>query len=268
MNQWLNLTKKEIRLGLPAFLIPIIVFIIVTSIAYYIGYRNGVGIISIIGVSSLAIMAQVFYLPYFMFYSLATERKTLHLWLHSPLSGAALLTAKMTAGLIAMIPTLLITGATALIAFSLKSDLIAEIGITLPNMFKPLVFGGVHLILFSISLSIGFIFFWMIFLMFTRFIGTFISFVATFAVAIVMGSIYGWLSDTRLYEAITNWGEFKLVGLLTDFEFSIDGNMEQTNIVTNVNDVSLYVGSYVFEVLLALILFYAACWILNRKVEV
>lgn len=262
MNQWLSLTKKEIRLGLPAFLIPVIVFIIVTSIAYYIGYRNGVGIISIIGVSSTALMAQVFYLPYFMFYSLATERKTLHLWLHNPLSGAALLTAKMVAGLLSMIPTLLIIGATALIALSLKSDLIADIGITLPNMFKPLVFGGVHLILISISLSIGFIFFWMIFLMFTRFIGTFVSFVATFGLVIVTGSLYGWLSNTKLYEIITKWGEFKLVGLLKGFEFLIDES------VPDVSDVSLYVGSYVFEVLLALILFYAACWILNRKVEV
>lgn len=262
MNQWLNLTKKEIRLGLPAFFIPVIAFIIVTSIAYYIGYRNDIGIIAIASVASMTVLAHVFYLPYFMFYSLATERKTLHLWLHNPLPSVALLTAKMVAGLLSMILTLLFTGTTALIALSFKRDLLTEIGITLSNMFKPLVFGGVHLILLSISLAIGFIFFWMIFLMFTRFFGTFMSFIATFVLAIVTGSLYGWLSNTQFYQTITNWGEVKLDGLLQEIYFS------SVEIILEVNDVSIYVGSYVNEVLIALILFYAACWILNRKVEV
>lgn len=62
MSQWLSLTKKEIRLGLPAFLIPVIVFIIVTSIAYYIGHRNGVCVIAIISVAGIAVLAQLFYL--------------------------------------------------------------------------------------------------------------------------------------------------------------------------------------------------------------
>lgn len=268
MSQWLSLTKKEIRLGFPAFLMPIIVFIIISSIAYYIGYRNDVAAFGVMGVTIVAIIAQVFYLPYYMFYSLSVERKKLHLWMHNPLPAAALIASKMVAGLLSMVITVLITGMTGLITLSFKSELLAEFGVSLSNILKPIAFGGIHLFLFSISLSIGFIFFWMIFLMFTRSLGTFISFILTFVIGLATGSLYGWLSDSRLYDMLTKWGEFKVTGFLKGLEYSVQGSLENTEIITNVGNVSLYMGSYVMEALIAIVLFSLACLILNRKVEV
>lgn len=268
MSQWLSLTKKEIRLGLPALLTPIIVFIIVSSIAYYIAYQNDVGIYAVMIVALVATLAQIFYLPYYMLYSLSAERKKLHLWLHNPLPAAALITAKMVAGLLSMIVTLFITGTTGLITLALKSELLERIGVSLSSLFKLLMFGGIHLFLFSISLAIGFMFFWMIFLMLTRSIGTFVSFIITFAIAIASGSLYGWLSESSLYDTLTKWGEFNVTGFLKGLEFTINGSLMNGEIITDVGNVSLYAGSYAIETLLALILFFATCFILNRKVEV
>lgn len=268
MSQWLSLTKKEIRLGLPALLTPIIVFIIVSSIAYYIGYKNDVGTYAVMIVALVATLAQIFYLPYYLLYSLSAERKKLHLWLHNPLPAAALIGAKMVAGLLSMIVTLFITGTTGLMTLTLKSELLDRIGISLSSLYKPLMFGGIHLFLFSISLAVAFIFFWMIFLMLTRSIGTFVSFISTFAIVIACGSLYSFISETRFYETVSKWGAFEVPGFLRGLEYTINGSLVNGEIITDVGNVSFYAGSYLIETLLALILFFAACWILNRKVEV
>ncbi|NEU30329.1 hypothetical protein GN156_05990 [bacterium LRH843] len=265
MSSWMSLLKKEIRLGLPAFLIPVIAFIVVAGIGSYIGYRHGFGIEGFTGIAILATGAQMFYLPCYLFFSLQAERKKLHLWLHNPLPGASLIGAKVVAGLISMLLTILITGVTGLIALSISENVP---DLQWDSVINLSFFGGVHLVLFSLSFAACFIFFWMIYLMFTRSIGTFLSFLSTFILFVASTSLFGWFSNSSLYAKLTMWGEVPLTGLAQHLNFFTDVQMGNIDVGSNIEPISVFIGGYVFETILALILFFAACWILDRKVEV
>lgn len=264
MNHWFHLVKKEIRLGLPAFLIPVIAFIVAAGIAFYLGHREGMGFDVLFIVAMMATGMQVFYLVYYLFYSLQAERKKLHIWLHNPMSARALLSAKVVAGLVTMIATLFITGGTALIV--LPHSKVFTFGYTWSLIFEAGSWGGIHLILIALSLGIGFIFLWMIFLYFTRFIGSFVSFLLTFVLFIVIASATEWFAKTKVYAALTMWGEFKLDSMITSLNVSVD--QTHAEVFSEMGDISLFFGTYVYETILAIIIFLVSCWILDRKVEV
>ena len=41
-----------------------------------------------------------------------------------------------------------------------------------------------------------------------------------------------------------------------------------TEVLTEIGEISLYAGPYLFETVIALLLFFVSCWILDHKVEV
>ena len=84
MTSWLNLTKKEFRLGLPAFIFSLIVLIGIFSISIMFGLSTGL-LWETLTIGALAAVAlHVFYLAYYLLYSLGVERKRIQLWLHNP----------------------------------------------------------------------------------------------------------------------------------------------------------------------------------------
>lgn len=264
MDRWIQLLKKEIRLGFPAFLLPVFTFIIVAGIAFYFGQREGLGFDCVLMVAVIATWMQIFYLIYYLFYSLQSERKTLHLWLHNPMSAAALLSAKIFAGLVSMLATLVITGGTSLIALTFSNALTIDIQKTM--IVEVGFWGAIHIILLAVSLGIGFTFFWIIFLLFTRSFGTFISFLATFVIFIVVASGLERFSNTKVFEALTKWGEFKLENMITSLNVSV--GQANAELFTEIGQISLYIGTYVYETIFTLFVFFISCWLLDRKVEV
>ena len=263
MSAWISLTKKELRLGLPVFLIPVIAFILIAALAFYIGNRSGYGWESLAGFAMFATGAQVLYLVYYLLYSLSSEKKKLHLWLHNPMSGGALLFAKVVAGLISMTITLFLTGATLLISYQMSP--LIQGHIQMISIFDLTFFAGIHLFLFALSIAAYFLFFWMIFLMFTRRLGTFLSLLSTFVIFIVASILYGWFTDSVIYQTLTNWGTFQL-DTLQGINFTIDNNGAE--VITDAATFSLYTGVYLFETLITLLLFFVASWLLDNKVEV
>lgn len=264
MNSWIHLLKKEIRLGVPAFLIPIIAFVVLVGIAFYFGNRKGYGFEAAGGVALVALGMQVWYLVYYLFYSLQAEKKKLHLWLHNPMPASSLVSAKIVAGLISLLVTLILTGVTGFASFLLSKNI--QVEIPLGNLMEIGFWSGVHVILLGLSFAACFLFFWMIFLMFTRTLGTFVSLLSTFVLFIVMVSLYGWFGNSVIYEKLTRWGQFELSSMLKGFSFMLDP--AQAGMFTDVGQMSLFIGTYIFEAVIALILFFAACWILDRKIEV
>jgi MFS family permease len=265
MTAWVSLFKKEMRLGLSALLGPIIAFLISVIIAAYLGSRYDVAWEAVVAVGLFATGIQVFYLIYYMLNSLHVERKKLHLWLHSTMPGYGLLLAKLAAGLLSMLITLVITGTTLLIAMN-NSVTISE-QLKMINVTSAGVLGGIHLILLAVSFGIFTIFYWMIYLLFTRYLGSFLSFLATLGIFIGTSFVYSWFKMTALYEVLTNWGEVHLTGITESI--NITTNMENgTEVTTEVGNISLYLGAYLFETVIVVVLFAVACWMLDRKVEV
>ncbi|WP_332694481.1 hypothetical protein [Halalkalibacter lacteus] len=263
MSAWLSLTKKELRLGMPVFLMPIIVFIVSVSIAFYIGNRNGFAWEAVVGVAAAATGVQIFYLAYYLFYSLQSEKKKLHLWLHNPMPGYSLLLAKVAAGFVSMLITLLLTGTTVLVTVNLSSMINEQIQVA--NITELVFFAGIHLVLLALSFAAFFLFYWMIFLVFTRRLGTVVSFLSTFVIFVALTSFYNWFTQSLVYQKLTMWGGFQLE-MLEGISFNVDNSGAE--VMSETANLSLFAGSYLFETILALLLFFAASWMLDKKVEV
>ncbi|WP_221566675.1 hypothetical protein [Alkalihalobacillus sp. TS-13] len=266
MIAWLSLTKKELRLGFISFLIPVIAFIAVAAIATFFGYRAGYTWEVLAVVSVVATGMQVFYLTYYLLSSLQSERKKLHLWLHNPLPAYALLLAKVVAGLFSMIVTLMLTVGVFFTATHLSDDFSAYIPWSL--IYENAWIVGLHYFMFAIDLAVWFLFYWMIYLLLTRYIAPFFSFVVTFIIVIVTSTIYGWFTNSLFYHKITRWGEIDGSEMLKNFQIDAEISKESTEFATEIGGMSVYMGEYVFGIAVALLLFFVASWMLDRKVEV
>ncbi|WP_368504596.1 hypothetical protein AB3N04_02625 [Alkalihalophilus sp. As8PL] len=268
MSVWGNLLKKEIRLGVPTFLIPIIGFFIICAIAGYFGNRNGIMWEALVGVVVLAIGLQAFYLAYYMFFSLQAEHKKLHLWLHSPLPAYGLLSAKLVAGLISMLITTIIVVSTGLFSIT-QSEMWGGVTeyISTFQLMEVGLYGGLALYLFSLSAVVWVMFFWMIFLLLSKLMNGFFSFALTAVSVIAMFLFVGWFSLTDVFARLTEWGEIELGHMIQsiDFETSLTGG---TEVATETGNISFYFGTLLYETIFALALFVITCWILDRKIEV
>ncbi|ARK31898.1 hypothetical protein BkAM31D_19775 [Halalkalibacter krulwichiae] len=265
MSAWISLMKKELRLGLSAFLVPIIAFLVVIGIASYLGSRNGFGWEAVVFVAMFATGIQVFYMIYYLLYSLQTERKVLHLWLHSPMPGYGLLSAKLVSALAYMLFTCFITGTTLFIAVNQSVSISEQLQFV--NIAEIGMFGGLHLILLAVHFAIVFMFFWIIFLVLNRNLGSFVSFLSTFVIFIIATTLYSAFTETGLYAWLTQWGELHFSGITESI--NITTNFETgTEVIQEAGYISLYLGFYFFEAVVAILLFLGAWWLLDRKVEV
>ncbi|MCM3760824.1 hypothetical protein M3212_08480 [Alkalihalobacillus oceani] len=273
MTAWWNLTKKELRLGLPAFLLPLITYALLASVMFYVGSRQsmnwGMGWEMVMIVSVAVMVLHLFYLVYYFYYSLQSERKRMHLWLHNPLPGYALLSAKLTAGIVSMIGSLLIIGAVTAFSYFFAG--------AFADLFPALIWGdvinlgllgGVHLFLIALNFALYFLFFWMIFLLISRYIGSFFSIILTFILFLCFVSGWAWLTETPFFRFLTEWGEINLVQFAQGLQFSADATEGISLFVTDIGAATIYLGTYVIEALMAIAVFAAACWLLDRKVEV
>ncbi|WP_100372609.1 hypothetical protein [Bacillus sp. FJAT-45037] len=268
MTAWGNLVKKELRLGIPAFLMPVIAFIALCLIGLFFGNRYDIMWEPLIGITILATGLQIFYLAYYMLYSLQAEKKKLHLWLHNPLPSYGLLTAKLVAGAASMIVTTILVVTVGFIALT-NSPVWADVSefITVAQLLELGFYGGIALFLMALSISVWIMFFWVIFLRLSSIMHGFLSFIVTGLSALALGAFVGWFSSTRFHETLTQWGKIELGNMLQsiDFETSLEGGTEVT---TGYDVFSFYTGTVVYDTMFAIVLFFLACWILDRKIEV
>jgi hypothetical protein len=255
MNTWWQLSKKEFRLGLPAFLFTLIGLVAVLTLAFYLGTRAGSGdhegLQAVKAASMLLITAHILYLLCYMVYSLQSERKKLHLWLASPLPGSVLLSAKLVNGLLAMTVTLSISSAVGLITTALLHDL--PKGYTWGTLFANGGFIILNIYLMSIFFALCFVFFWMIYRMLLRRLGGVTSGVITGLFAWLLSYLTNLFEKTELYHAIVRWGKISSPSILNQ---------------TGISSGHIYLGVYIWYTVIAVVLFAASCWILDKKVEV
>ncbi|MCF3943372.1 hypothetical protein [Oceanobacillus alkalisoli] len=261
MGAWLALTKKEFRLGFPVFITALILYAGMMVGAYFLGkqidHEEALILMAFMFVMGVHILFLVFYLHY----TLSSERKRLHLWLHTPMSIAGLLLSKLFTGIVFMAVTFVVTLSASSLFFNQNIDFFNEQTIyNIMGLSTAVVFNG------AIWLAVTFIFFWSIFLTFSQQMNDFLSFILTFMLFLITGWVYGLITSMGFVETITTWGPIRVDDIIVGFEFGYMDNAFEANTLSEAS--IFYIGHFIRDLIVSIIMFFAACWMIDRKVEV
>ncbi|RKD22857.1 hypothetical protein BEP19_11505 [Ammoniphilus oxalaticus] len=249
MNPWTGLLRKEFRLGRTGVLIALLVMAIYIGFSIYLSWKTLPGVL--IGMSFMLIMAHIFYLPFYVGFSLHREKHTMHHWLHNPLSGNALLTAKFINGLVSFCFSLFIACLFFLYAWWTNKRLSDELLIPFQDVIGTGGFILVHIILFAIYLTLWTLMLSMLELVTKQKLGKWRGVIAV-AIILFGPRLWATLEATSLYHFLTQWGPIYLA--------NTHMMIPQIKVV--------YVGFYIFHLIIAIMLFALSSWMLDRKVEI
>ncbi|PWA10075.1 hypothetical protein DCC39_11825 [Pueribacillus theae] len=261
MNAWGGLLKKEFRLGLPGLYLALVLLAIWFGFGGFLQWKwNEPGIL--FGFSVAAIVFHIFYLPVYMLMSANGEKGRMHLWLHSPHSGTALLLAKLLNGIFAMLVSLCISLGIFFFAFNLNNAIVQDALAQLNHKLVLVIQVLVHLIGASIYLTIWGIFLWVLSIVLKRVTGKFNWVAMLFIIIIGLSLINSWESSS-LFDMLTHWGSFSIS--ISGFEMIVQDEMVDFQ---SEGIGKIFLGKYVYYAIVALIVFFASGWMLDRKVEV
>ncbi len=258
MTAWFDLTKKEFHLGLPAFIFSLIALIGIFTISIMFGLSTNLMWEMLTIGAFVAVALHVFYLAYYLLYSLSVERKRMHLWLHNPLPIESILLAKLISGIAYMLITLI----TAVIVLwqAYKNS---ALSINLNEWLTTAISSVIALLLTALLLGCAYVFFWTIFMTLSRTYNDFLSFLLTFVFFLVAASLLNMINSLSF---LTDWGVINSDSVLSGFEL----NTPNENHHYEIEHLSpiFYIGHFVRDLVLAVLLFAGSSWILDRKVEV
>lgn len=264
---WWSLYVKELRLTKHKFLINIGGLFIVAIILLVLGERyNPLFLIPII---PILIVVHFLYLFFAMLDSLRQEwkQKTSIFWLNIPSSGFQLLTAKFVAAMSQLFISL--SGTFVIVYFLLKRSVGNVADPTIPAFIVE-QFQSFWWVLFFVVL-IG-----------ALQLGAFSTFIYMMAksirkwgwlLGIVIVAVANWLwssfQETAIYKAVTEWGailsEKELINaFFVEFDLM---NGSPTMDIETMNEVVLYFGSTLVNLLVIIAILYASAWLLDHKVE-
>lgn len=260
MNAWLALTKKEFRLGLPAFLIALILFAGIIGGGFMLGDIHGVRDQMLVVAFGFVVPLHIFYLTFYLYRSLNYERKQLHLWLHNPMSIAGLLSSKIITGIVYMTVT-----------FTLSLFLLTQLFQNTFTLFnEQSIFNIIWMVVFtvfsfSIFIAFTFLFFWSIFLTLSQHMNDFLSFIFTLFIFSLFSWGYDFIMNLSFIENLTTWGGIQVNDLVVGLEFHATNDY----FATSLRETSiLYIGHIVRDLIVVALMFIATCWIIDKKVEV
>lgn len=255
MGAWVGLLKKEWRLGLPAFLIPLFLTILCLGLGAYGFYRSGEPLV-LMAVALSAIGGHLLYLPWYMAYSINGEQGKLHLWLHNPQSGYQLLLAKYVCGLITMVLSMTLP---YLVLFTLKHH------ITFLKGDYLLLFGWLTLcfiVFFSLYLTVWGVFLWTLSRTLVPYFGR-LRWLVMFGLIIVGTWLFSLWESTPLFDVLTHWGALEVDFTKVELKVGGDGfevGLEEGELI--------YLGSFLYYSVVIFFVFLLSGWLLDRKVEV
>ncbi|WP_156857976.1 hypothetical protein [Oceanobacillus sp. AG] len=258
MTAWFDLTKKEFHLGLPAFIFSLIALIGIFTISIMFGLSTNLMWEMLTIGAFVAVALHVFYLAYYLLYSLSVERKRMHLWLHNPLPIESILLAKLISGLVYMLITLI----TAVIVLW-QAYRNSTLTINLNEWLTTAISSVIALLLTALLLGCTYLFFWTIFMVLSKTYNDFFSFVLAFFLFLAAASLLNIIGDLSF---LTDWGVINSDSVLSGFEL----NISNENYHYEIEHLStiFYIGHFVRDLVLAVLLFAGSSWILDRKVEV
>lgn len=260
MNAWIALTKKELRLGLPAFLFAVILYGGFLGLVYWMGSK--IGFQDEIMMSGM-IAVLIFHIPFIFFYmifSLTSENTKLHLWLHNPMSISGLILAKLVSGIVYAIMTFTVCLVAALLFQKNNYDLLNEhITFNITGVSTLWIFST------GIACAIIFTFFWSIYLTLGQWMNNFFSFIITLILFFVLALVYDSFTQLSFMQALTDWGTIEIEDII-GFEFMIADDAFEAGM--RMDTTLLTLGHMVRDIITTILLFIAACWMIDRKVEV
>lgn len=258
MKTWSSLLRKEYLLNRSLILGVLLIILGTNLLVGFLEYRYDNPYLGI-GFCVLLISQSIWYLPVFLFTSLSKEWKsTAPLWLHLPQSGWQLLAAKVLAGLVAMVLTLLFLGLLSIWTAWEEISLILS-DYTLP--FSYLVPWGAYLAFLLIITSLYMALWAMMASVAMASVKSFLKkghWLVGLAVLLLPTWGLNTLNQTSFYRSLTHWGAFQ-IHLPYPETFMEFGKLFTFNFFT---------GEVLFYLALCAGLFYLAGWLLDHKVEV
>ncbi|SDW70172.1 hypothetical protein SAMN05444487_105168 [Marininema mesophilum] len=232
----ISLLKKDFRVIRFRFYGVLVAILLINFLSYFATNNH-------IGLSQLPLLLCIVYIPLFVWASLHTESTQLHQWLHSPASAWKLLCSKVT---IAILTFILVFALSVSILIGLYSMGDGSMDISPPNSTLLIYLIGLLFLLMTLSIVSLICLLWTIYHWLRRFTEK-----------------WAWVITTLLLFLY-----IRLIGFLPKTFMFIDFvQLRKTNSLTNEN-LEAFVGNLLLNLLIIAIQLVAACWILDRKVEV
>ncbi|MCQ6265287.1 hypothetical protein M1K46_06385 [Fictibacillus sp. WQ 8-8] len=252
MNPWLGQLKKEYRLGKGGVLGALIALFLYLGLGVYTAWRMGKPE-TFFAFCAFAVMMHVVYMAGYLCVSYFLEQKTLHIWLQTPMSVCKLLLAKLVNGFAALALSLFITSVVTLIAGTMVMDIFQfNSDMAWSDVIYIGTFLVIHILLISFYIGLGLTFLWAIYLVTTKNLGKVSGWVIGLGVFFFGPWLLAKWEDTKVFDALFIWGKVNLK--YSDFVYGVFKHV--------------YIGYYFYHLLLAIVLFLAASWLIERKVEV
>ncbi|MFC4076946.1 hypothetical protein [Salinithrix halophila] len=209
-----------------------------------------------LGASIIFPTLHLFYLPFLFLYSLMQEKNQLHYWLHTPRPVWQLTLSKLLSATGAFIISMSVSAALPFYMLITQAEwphLDEQL-----SQLKLLVSGASWF--FSISsfyLCAMILLIWALYYWLRTFAG---KWVWVPVVLLVSGLNYAlsYLSGTSAYQAVTRWGAFG---------FASEELRVNPGIPEFANLGFLYTGEWIAGILQVALIFWLACWLLDKKVE-
>ncbi|EST12495.1 hypothetical protein [Sporolactobacillus laevolacticus] len=264
MAVWFALFKKELRLGSMGFLIFLILQVFLMGVGVYFNYRSGSNAaMAIMGVTLT--LSLLLYVPVYLLFNVIQERKTFHLWMQNPLSAWSMLLAKLSGSLIYFTGSLVVIGTYTWISLIRIID-----GSEGFSLFRVAILATLVLYWTAVGGGVNFLFLWTILRMMQSRIGK-----LAWVVLIIGIGVYTYI-DTKLYQsgvidALTHWGRipqsFFYHFLVPNGSTVPSGYLFKPSANGSFSVDTVYIGSFVFDLLITGILFLITTWLMDHELE-
>ncbi|UII54994.1 hypothetical protein LS684_15190 [Cytobacillus spongiae] len=262
MSPFIGLYKKEMKISRNTDLMVIGFMLLAEIIGYSLStyYQNPI----IFAIISLGlIFAHIFFIPAYLLTSLNIEGQT-QLWLHNPTSGVKLFLAKIAASftvfILSLLATLLIGGYAISQALSLS-----ELNTLKVDLYTSLPLSGIGIALSSIYLGVWILFYWALYHS-IKVIPSIKGFrwLIIIGIWLLFNIIGNYLSRLSFIDKLKAFGAFKF----DRTNNSITVKAENSSFELGGVFFNLSLGNALLYMVVITIVFYAAVWLLERKVEV
>ncbi len=255
MKSFHGLWNKEWKMTRVYHFILISLSILVIALSYWGIGDDGLEFVLIpIG---LLMVLHIFYLPGYLLYSFAREGRMLHAWLHSPQSIHQLTLVKFLNGLVFSILSLTIVSG---FIYWIISE-IQQLQVYMGDIGKMLLWLNFHSVLTAIYFGVFLYLLWSLRHFLNKIIGGW-SWLITIASFVLLPILLGWLQSSNLYVLLTKWG---YMGIEMP---SIEKKLESIQVAEASMTMGVHAGTYLFHIILTLLMYFLASYILDRKVEV
>jgi hypothetical protein len=260
MNPWVGLLKKEWRISKLWIWTTVGIVIAVNIAAYLLSLKYDEPVAMFVP-SLIVTCLHAFYMLIFMALSLQTETKRLHLWLHTPQPVFRLVSAKLLLAFGSLLVSLFVSALFTYISLlEIKERYFHEEMWNHELFIQSGVLAVLSIVLLSVHMAVLCLFYWVIYRICKQMIPK-LSGLIVALIYFLLGWLFSQFMKTNVYEWLTGWGKVAVPGIAFKYN-TTEGWMMIEKIET------ISIGAGVFYGIMAVLVFCASIWLIDRKVEV